>query len=95
MTYGTPRRVQVQICAVLTRSEIAFPKQELEKNWVTHCGWRLSAPAGICTGAAEREKGKKMHRPTTGLTDICWQQPSEERLSIRLAGLLHIHQSVH
>lgn len=35
-------------------SEIAFPKQDLKKEWVTRCGWRLAAPAGICTGVADR-----------------------------------------
>lgn len=92
MTHDTRQRVQVGVCAVLTRSEIAFPKQELEKERVTRCGWRLAAPEGICTGVADREEGKKMHHPTTGLTDICWQQPSEGRLLDLL--VYHIHVRV-
>lgn len=48
-------------------------KQELEKEQVAHCAWRLSAPTQIYIVVADGEKQKKMCDPKTGLTNICWQ----------------------
>lgn len=48
-------------------------KQEVEKEQVAHCGWRLSAPTQICMVVADGEKWKKMCDPKTDLTNIYWQ----------------------
>lgn len=44
----------------------------------------------ICIGLADGEEAEKMNDPTTDLTDVCWQQPSEKRLRDLLVYHLYI-----